>query len=112
MSDEQQEKTGMIYVSGLWKNQSKAGQFYLGGTMGGVKILIFPNRNKTADNHPDFHLLFGQRERKDDRQVDDGPADPFAMDDGDPGPAAEGGDDQGSDASIDSGGDDDDNLPF
>ncbi len=55
----------LMQVGGLWKNTSANGESYLQGKLGpNVRILIFKNKFKTADNQPDFQIYFAPVERK------------------------------------------------
>ena len=55
----------LMQVSGLWKNTSANGEMYLQGKLGSnVRILIFKNKYKTADNQPDYQIYFAPVERK------------------------------------------------
>jgi len=58
MSDEK------IPLCGLWKNETQGGLKYLSGTLGGGKLLIFPNGFKTSENSPDYNLYLAKREAK------------------------------------------------
>jgi uncharacterized protein (DUF736 family) len=47
----------LIPLGGLWKNTSANGDSYLQGKLSPtVRILIFKNKYKTADNQPDFQI--------------------------------------------------------
>ena len=55
----------LMQVSGLWKNTSANGEMYLQGKLGSnVRILIFKNKYKTADNQPDYQIYFAPVERR------------------------------------------------
>ena len=54
----------MIQIAGLWENETKNGAKYLQGNCGKVKYLIFANKYKEKDNHPDFNLFIAQNEYK------------------------------------------------
>lgn len=63
----------LINATGLWKQKDKAGNTYLTGMMGGVRVLIFPVKEKKSDKSPDYSLCFapnepkeGQAKREDD----------------------------------------------
>jgi len=46
-----------INLCGLWKNKDKAGNTYLSGTLGNIKIMVFPNQNKKESKHPDYNVV-------------------------------------------------------
>ena len=53
-----------VKLTGLWKNTSKEGKTFLSGTLGGVKVLVFPNEYKKETSDPDFNLFFAPKEDK------------------------------------------------
>lgn len=50
------EQSQLIEISGLWTHQSKNGSLYMAGYMGNASILIFKNKFKSLDKHPDYVL--------------------------------------------------------
>jgi len=56
-----------LKLTGLWKNTSKEGKAYLSGSLGGVKVLVFPNEHKRDEKDPDFNLVLAPREEKDSK---------------------------------------------
>ena len=50
------EKTPLIKIGGVWENKTKAGDTYLAGTFGFAKVLIFANKYKETDKHPDYNV--------------------------------------------------------
>jgi hypothetical protein len=53
-----QKFTPMLKAGGLWAKTSAKGGRYLTGRLGGVKVLIMPNRDRQSDNDPSHHLFF------------------------------------------------------
>lgn len=53
MSDERQ--SDLVYWFGLWSNKSEKTK-YLSGSIGGLKVLVFPTREKRSENSPDYHV--------------------------------------------------------
>ena len=51
-----------VKLTGLWKNTSKDGKAYLSGSLGGVRVLVFPNEYKKGEKDPDFNLFFSPKE--------------------------------------------------
>jgi hypothetical protein len=49
--------TPKLKAAGLWQKTSAAGNTYFVGRLGGVRILIFENRERTGEDEPS-HLLF------------------------------------------------------
>lgn len=58
-----------VKLTGLWKNTDKEGKPYLSGTLGGVKVFVFPNKYKTtADGkEPDYNLFFTPNTSKENK---------------------------------------------
>lgn len=52
------EKNKQIRVASLWLNTSKSGMQYMTGKLGGLKIVIFPVKEKRGDKSPDFNMYF------------------------------------------------------
>jgi hypothetical protein len=52
-----------VKISGLWKN-TKDGKTFLSGSLGGFKVLVFPNDYKKEAGDPDFNLFFAPKEEK------------------------------------------------
>lgn len=61
---------GAIRVSGLWKNRTKNGDPYLGGSLAGLRISVMPNTYKKKDRDPDFFLYLQPRKRRDEEATD------------------------------------------
>ena len=54
----------LIEATGLWANKAKDGSTYYAGYLGGMKLLMFPNRKKEpGTNQPDFRLCVGEGKR-------------------------------------------------
>ena len=47
----------MIELCGLWINESSNGEKHFSGKIGNAKVLIFKNKYKKADNHPEYKLF-------------------------------------------------------
>jgi hypothetical protein len=61
----------MMKVTGLWANKAKDGKTYLSGRLGDMRVLIFPNNYKEAENHPSHIMYFAPIERQQDQGIDD-----------------------------------------
>lgn len=48
----------MIKITGLWLNESKAGDKYLSGSWGSVKVLVFKNMYHNNDNTQPLYILY------------------------------------------------------
>lgn len=53
----------MIVAGGLWLRKSKKQESYMVGTLGGVKVLIFKNKQKRGEHDPDYVLCFDHAPR-------------------------------------------------
>ena len=47
----------MLQAARLWEKTSAAGNTYLIGRLGGVRILILRNRDAGSEGEPDWHLF-------------------------------------------------------
>ena len=79
----------MIQLTGLWLNQSKTtGEKYFSGNLGGAKVLIFKNKHKTEEKHPDYQLYIAPKQKPQEQSTQQqgqqgGPPDPAAREPGD-----------------------------
>jgi len=49
----------MDKIGALWLKDGKGGKF-MSGIIGGKQVLIFKNKYKKQDNHPDYNVFAGQ----------------------------------------------------
>ena len=64
MSD---DREAMIRWGGLWEYETKAGEKYMAGNFGGIRLLVLRGRKKT-DKSPDWDVLITeQRKREESR---------------------------------------------
>ncbi len=54
----------MIQVMGLWKSQTKDGKTYLSGSIGNIRVLVFPVTEKRSERGPDFNVCIAAKERE------------------------------------------------
>ena len=55
----------MVKLAGLWKQAKDGKTHYLSGNLGpGVKILVFVNKFKKEDKHPDYVVYLAPVEKK------------------------------------------------
>ena len=54
----------LLNVTGLWMNKTKSGETYMSGSLGNVNVLIFKNKNKKTEKHPDYTLMFGPKQKR------------------------------------------------
>ena len=48
----------MLQAAKLWEKTSAAGNSYLVGRLGGVRVLVMRNRDAGTEGEPDWHLFF------------------------------------------------------
>ena len=54
----------MFKVTGLWKNE-KEGKVNLAGTIGSIRVVIFPNTfKKEGSNEPDYQMYFDEQKKE------------------------------------------------
>ncbi len=47
-------------IGALWLKKDKNGQDFFSGIIGGKSVLVFKNKYKEANNHPDYLVYPGQ----------------------------------------------------
>jgi len=57
----------VIKLTGLWVAKDKKGDQYFSGTLGGGKLLIFKNKHKEEDKHPDYILYIDEKKQTEDK---------------------------------------------
>lgn len=50
----------LIKAAGLWRKVSAAGNEYLTGRLGGLRVLIMPNKDKATDADASHVMLIGE----------------------------------------------------
>jgi len=51
-------------ITGLWKNETKAGEKYLAGNLGLSRLVILPNGFKKDAKEPDFYAYLVPSKKK------------------------------------------------
>lgn len=64
----------MLLAAKLWERTSAAGNSYLVGRLGGVRVLVMRNRGAGTEGEPDWHLFFAGSDKP--RQTSVEPAKP------------------------------------
>ena len=58
------EHNDMVSLGGLWKETSQAGNTYLSGSLGGAKLMIFPNKKKEeGTRQPDYYMKLANKQK-------------------------------------------------
>ncbi len=47
-------------IGALWQKKTKQGDTFFSGIIGGKPVIIFKNKYKQANNHPDYLVYPGQ----------------------------------------------------
>lgn len=72
----------MIKLTGLWANESRNGEKYMVGTIGGAKVLIMRNKFKEeGSREPDYNLYVVERGNREKDGGTEGQRDPYGVDD-------------------------------
>jgi hypothetical protein len=54
----------MLKLAALWlKENEKNGKFFVGSINETTSVFIFKNKNKKADNHPDYEIFIAEKKR-------------------------------------------------
>lgn len=61
----------MVKIAAFWKQTAKDGNWYLSGTFGDASVVIFKNKYKTKDNHPDMIMYVSEKKKKEPEGEDD-----------------------------------------
>lgn len=72
-----QQGSDLVKLTGMWMKQTKADEAYWSGSLGGARVLLFANHNRTSENQPSHLLFVGRNESRDgggERQADSAPA--------------------------------------
>lgn len=59
-----QQKSDLLRVGGLWRNETKDGKVYLAGSFGNLRLMVFENGFKESENDPDYILNVAQAKPK------------------------------------------------
>jgi len=54
----------MEKIGALWQKNTKGGDIFFSGIIGGKSVIIFKNKYKQASNHPDYLVYPGQDREK------------------------------------------------
>lgn len=66
------EKQPLLQIAGLWAGTSTNGKRYLSGNLGGLRVLVFENRDRRSDKSP-THYLYFQKNPRDGEPRSDAP---------------------------------------
>lgn len=63
------EKDVLIEIAALWENEGKDGT-YFSGSLNGAKLLVFKNKFKEKDSHPDWKVYVAPKKPKEQPAAD------------------------------------------
>jgi hypothetical protein len=58
------DKQKPIEIASVWRNETRDGEEYWSGYLGNSKLLIFKNKYKKEDRHPDLRVYVAPKEKK------------------------------------------------
>lgn len=58
--------SNMIKMGAFWLSESKSGEKYFSGYLNGAKLMIFKNKHKTEDKHPDYIMYLAPNPKEND----------------------------------------------
>ena len=64
-NSQEQQRSEMVSIMGLWENTDKRGNKYLSGNLGGIRVLVFKNTFKQGEREPDYRLYIARRTQED-----------------------------------------------
>ena len=63
---------GLIKLGGLWINETKDGEKYFNGKLSPTtKVMIFKNKYKDTENHPDYIMYLAANKKPEDQNTDE-----------------------------------------
>jgi len=64
----------MIFITGLWLNESRSGNKYMSGGFGfGGRVFIFKNKSKRKESDPDYIMKIAPKQESTDKRGDNEP---------------------------------------
>ena len=61
-------KSNLIPLTGLWKSTTNDGKEYLSGSLNPkIRLMVFPNRYKTEDKHPDYQVFICENSKREEK---------------------------------------------
>lgn len=58
----------MVQLTGMWLNESASGEKYMKGKLNGNDVLLFKNKHKTEDKHPDYVLYLAPYQKREEEE--------------------------------------------
>lgn len=60
------EKIEMIELCALWQKEDKNGNTFFTGSLNGLDVIVFHNKHKTSDKHPDYRVYLKKKQKRED----------------------------------------------
>jgi len=57
-----------VRIMGLWKQETRDGNRYLAGTLGGMRVCVFPNDRKETSKQPDYYVVASPHQPRENRE--------------------------------------------
>lgn len=58
-----EQKSDLINLCGLWQKTNRSGDTYFSGRLGYANVVVYPNKWKKTDKHPDYLMKLGASQR-------------------------------------------------
>lgn len=68
-NDGESKGSGLVKLGALWQTPEDS-KLALSGVLGDANLLIFPNKYKKEENHPDFIVYVAAKQKKEDTSED------------------------------------------
>lgn len=66
-----EKNNDMLQLGGLWVNETKKGEKYMVGYLGGLRLLVFKNKYKKEDKHPNYIMYVAAQDHDKSAKEDD-----------------------------------------
>lgn len=60
-------KKEMIELMALWEKKDKNGNTFYSGSLNGLDVVVFKNKFKESDRHPDFKVYLSKKEKREEQ---------------------------------------------
>ncbi len=60
----EEKKSDLVEIGALWISEARTGRAYLSGRLGNARLLVFRNKFKETDKHPDYKVFVANTEKR------------------------------------------------